>query len=227
MFDLEQSIADWRRQMLAAGVKTPVPLDELQIHLREEIEQQMKSGLDGQQAFQVAVEKIGRAPELSREFKKTGSPLDVPAIAMLAANVSFALALICQLISCSPMAFAFVFAPGARLSLPMRVLPLLVFIVTIAATVIGWEYFHKFLPVIPNQQLRRAVGIMGYVGCLLWIRFVVFQLPAGLPESTLESVRSVPLILFLLGSEWTIVALLGGIGHGLGKAARGKIAAVA
>ena len=43
MFDLEQSIADLRRQMLAAGIKTPVPLEELEIHLREEIEQQSKS----------------------------------------------------------------------------------------------------------------------------------------------------------------------------------------
>ena len=37
MFDLEQSIAEWRRQMLAAGIKTPVPLEELEIHLREDI----------------------------------------------------------------------------------------------------------------------------------------------------------------------------------------------
>lgn len=35
MFDLEQSIAEWRRQMLAAGIKTPVPLEDLEIHLRE------------------------------------------------------------------------------------------------------------------------------------------------------------------------------------------------
>ena len=45
MPDLEKSIAEWRRQMLAAGIKTPVPLEELEIHLREEIEQQMKSGI--------------------------------------------------------------------------------------------------------------------------------------------------------------------------------------
>ena len=32
MFDLEQAIADWRRQMLAAGIKTPVPLEELKSH---------------------------------------------------------------------------------------------------------------------------------------------------------------------------------------------------
>ena len=42
MLDLEQSIAEWRRQMLAAGLKTPVPLEELESHLRDEIEQQTK-----------------------------------------------------------------------------------------------------------------------------------------------------------------------------------------
>jgi len=41
MFDLEQSISDWRRQMLAAGIWTPVPLDELETHLRTDIGQQM------------------------------------------------------------------------------------------------------------------------------------------------------------------------------------------
>ena len=44
MFDLEKSIADWRTQMLAAGIKSPVPLEELESHLREEITQQTKSG---------------------------------------------------------------------------------------------------------------------------------------------------------------------------------------
>jgi hypothetical protein len=70
MFDLEQSIADWRKQMLAAGIKTPVPLEELEIHLREEIEQQMKLGLNEQEIFNSAVQKIGQAGSLKTEFKK-------------------------------------------------------------------------------------------------------------------------------------------------------------
>jgi len=41
MFDLEEKIAEWRRQMLVAGIKTPAPLDELEGHLREEIELQI------------------------------------------------------------------------------------------------------------------------------------------------------------------------------------------
>src|SRR5476651_1510317 len=70
MFDLEQSIAEWRTQMLAAGIKTPVPMEELEIHLREEMERQMKSGLNEAKAFDVSVQKIGQAEPLKVEFKK-------------------------------------------------------------------------------------------------------------------------------------------------------------
>src|SRR5271154_1032901 len=70
MFDLEKSIADWRKQMLAAGVKTPVPLEELEIHLREEIERQMKSGLNEQKAFEISVQQIGQSEKIEIEFKK-------------------------------------------------------------------------------------------------------------------------------------------------------------
>ena len=75
MFSLEQAIADWRRQMLAAGIKTPVPLEELEIHLREETEQQMKSGLSEQAAFEMTVRQIGRAEVLKTEFVKAGETI--------------------------------------------------------------------------------------------------------------------------------------------------------
>ena len=70
MFNLEQSIADWRKQMLAAGIKTPVPLEELEIHLREEIERQMKSGLSEQNAFEISTRQIGTASMMKNEFEK-------------------------------------------------------------------------------------------------------------------------------------------------------------
>jgi hypothetical protein len=76
MFDLDQSIAEWRQQMLAAGIKTPVPLDELESHLREEIERQMKSGPNEQEAFTAAAQKLGQASALKREFQK-GYPLTI------------------------------------------------------------------------------------------------------------------------------------------------------
>jgi hypothetical protein len=70
MFDLEQSITEWRRRMLAAGIKSPAPLEELESHLREEIEKQVRSGLNDQMAFAIALERIGEVAILRNEFKK-------------------------------------------------------------------------------------------------------------------------------------------------------------
>jgi hypothetical protein len=70
MFNLEQAILEWRRQMLSAGVKTPVPLDELENHLRDDVEQKIRSGLSEQQAFDAAVQQVGCANVLKAEFKK-------------------------------------------------------------------------------------------------------------------------------------------------------------
>ncbi|HSY42624.1 MAG TPA: hypothetical protein VK811_01860, partial [Candidatus Acidoferrum sp.] len=69
MFNLEQSIMEWRQQMLATGIKTSA-LDELESHLREEIEQQVRLGVHGQRAFDTAIQKIGPARELKTEFSK-------------------------------------------------------------------------------------------------------------------------------------------------------------
>ena len=70
MFNLEPSIAEWRRRMLAAGIKTPVPLEELESHLRDDIEQQMRSGSNAQQAFEAAVQRLGHANEIRSQFKQ-------------------------------------------------------------------------------------------------------------------------------------------------------------
>ena len=70
MFDLEKSIAGWRRQMSAAGIAPPALLDELESHLREEIEQRLKTGADEHAAFAGALAQIGGAAMLKDEFRK-------------------------------------------------------------------------------------------------------------------------------------------------------------
>lgn len=57
--------------MLAAGIQSPAPLEELESHLREDMEQQMKSGLNEQMAFEIAVLRIGQPKVLKNEFKKS------------------------------------------------------------------------------------------------------------------------------------------------------------
>jgi hypothetical protein len=89
-----------------------------------------------------------------------------------------------------------------------------VYAITVVTSILSWRYNHKLLPVIHNQLFRRAVGLACYGGCLLWIRFGIFHFPPGGP-----SLRSLLLPAFIFGMEWTVMAILGGVGHGLEKAA--------
>jgi Clp amino terminal domain, pathogenicity island component len=75
MFDLRRAIADWRKEMLAAGIKSPVLLEELESHLREEIEQQTRDGISVAQAFESAVRNLGQPVILKKEFTKSNHGL--------------------------------------------------------------------------------------------------------------------------------------------------------
>ena len=70
MFDLEKAIADWRRLMLALGIKSPVPLEELESHLREEIQRQMQLGLNAARLSESPREKSARLPNSKGNSKK-------------------------------------------------------------------------------------------------------------------------------------------------------------
>lgn len=51
MFDLDENIAEWQRQLVLGGLKTPEILDELECHLREDVKQQTRTGfIDGLEA---------------------------------------------------------------------------------------------------------------------------------------------------------------------------------
>ena len=70
MFDLEQSIDEWRRRMRAAGIQSPEPLEELENHLHEEVRLLVQSGMTEQNAFETAVSRMGAAKALKTEFTK-------------------------------------------------------------------------------------------------------------------------------------------------------------
>ncbi|HWD94745.1 MAG TPA: hypothetical protein VG938_20615 [Verrucomicrobiae bacterium] len=70
MSKLNRAIAEWRRKMSGAGIKSPVVLDELEDHLREDVEGQIRSSADVEQAFNRAVERIGKSDRLVEEFRK-------------------------------------------------------------------------------------------------------------------------------------------------------------
>jgi len=70
MFNLEQSIANWRRELSVSGIDTPRVLDELESHLRGEIQKQLRSDADLERAFASAISRIGSADQLKAEFAK-------------------------------------------------------------------------------------------------------------------------------------------------------------
>src|SRR6267143_1689576 len=70
MFNLEQSISEWRGQMLSAGVNNPDIVDELESHLREDWARRVQSGESEEQAFEGAVQGVGQASLLKHEFAK-------------------------------------------------------------------------------------------------------------------------------------------------------------
>jgi len=221
MFDLEQSIAEWRRQMLAAGIKTPVPLEELESHLRDEIERHLRQGSNPAKAFEVAVEKLGPAGELKNEFRQTGETLDARFVTLAG-------------VAC--VVVAFVFSLWILLALFVRPemswLGRMLGLMGVAALLLNWKFNYIFLPVIRNPMIRTIIGFACCVGCLFWIQFFIAQVVpsmiepingGGLTKSWSLS-NDVSSAVFLWG--WTTMAILGSIGFGLEKAARKSISFV-
>jgi hypothetical protein len=72
MFHLDSAIDEWRRQMGADGLRAGALLDELESHVREDVERQMQSGIKIEQAFGAAVSHLGEPGLLREEFSKIG-----------------------------------------------------------------------------------------------------------------------------------------------------------
>jgi len=60
--------------MAAGGVTSAEVLDELESHLRDDVEEQVRAGADAEKAFDSAIRRIGPAAALRKEFAKFGRP---------------------------------------------------------------------------------------------------------------------------------------------------------
>jgi len=211
MFDLEQSIVEWRKQMLAAGIKTPVPLEELEIHLRDEIEQKMQSGMSGQEAFENAALRIGRADALKTEFNKTGD-----------AKEKFEPALARFVLYSAILAFGWILIMGIHaflkyeMSLAWR-LAGFADMAAITLSVLGRHWLNRIFPVIPDKRVRTIVGItfglLSMSGMVVFMNFI-------LPNFELTEGQLTVVVLWSL----TLMAALGAVWAGLEEAARKQIA---
>jgi hypothetical protein len=212
MFDLEQSIADWRRQMLAAGIKTPVPLEELEIHLREDIAQQMKTGSNQQDAFTSAVQKLGSAHTVQTEFMKVDKTHSALKWKLMEIGLTLATILV-------PLLFGGIVLKRASF-IDMTVAEELSSLAALAAfSLLAWSgrLGHRLLPVIQNKRIRDAIRFSCCVPLpLWWIVFLNFIVPRH--DFTMGE--------FLVAFTWAFFTPVGaciGLNWGIETAARKEI----
>jgi hypothetical protein len=70
MFNLENTISEWKRRVQQAESVTQDNVDELEEHLREAISGFIQKGLTEEEAFQVASMRLGEHAVLSKEYGK-------------------------------------------------------------------------------------------------------------------------------------------------------------
>ncbi len=207
MFDLEKSIADWRRQMLAAGIKTPSLLEELENHLREEFERQTAMSLDAREAFDFAVQKIGRAHALKREFTKIVLPLETRFVKLASIACGFTAGMFLLWIVFNLLVIH-------ETNLVERIMGL--FAVTLA--ILCWRYGGRLLPAIPHQRARTVIGFLiclaSVGGIMLFIQSVphLLNVPAG-------TNFPVGRVLMAFVAVWTVAVMLAAVAYRLEDAA--------
>ena len=174
MFDLEQAIADWRQQMLAADIKSPVPLDELETHLRDEIEQQAKAGLSEEEALKAAVKNLGPAPMLQPEFKKVKARRAIGWSDERAESLDqIGLAVFPYLLTLTFLCpVAFVFFKGGNSVLELMTFgqqaSCLLAIATALLFLWGGRLGYRLFPVIRDKRTRNAIGYSVLALLALW-----------------------------------------------------------
>lgn len=103
MFELDKEIDSWCKIFRHSGSLTEAEIDELKDHLCCEIERQQGNGLPIEQAFTVAIEKLGNTEEIGKAFSISRSyPARlsqlVAGVCMKSSNITFDLYLVCTIL---------------------------------------------------------------------------------------------------------------------------------
>jgi len=234
MFNLDQAITEWRRQMIAGGIKTSAVLDELESHLREDAERQMHSGMNQRQVFEAAARRIGDSDLLKAEFAKIAGlqkvrPAQVIGIGCSVFAGLYSLLLVPHLFTIHEL------SPGQRV-LGMAAVALTLF------SVASWRFSYRYLPAIRNHRARKAAGLVCGVAGLAWVLIFAYLLPNVIVPfflnggASADSIRGSVLIglrhaspegfwaVFMIGISllWALAlaSVLGSMAHGLEEAAR-------
>lgn len=220
MFNLETAIAKWRQQMRAAGIKTPVPLEELESHLREDIERQMSIGINAGTAFKTAAQRMGQSDLLKAEFSKVTGIKGV--------QWGKVVGVICCLAALPLPAWAVPrFLTVPELTTSERLLGSAAVLLTFLSLA-SWRFSYRFLPVIHDREKRLKTTITFGLGGLAWfyvfvvLLFTVIVRRLFSPSSAWQTGELGPNFNMGVAALWAmaLTAVLGGIAYGLEEAAR-------
>jgi hypothetical protein len=164
MFNLENAVSEWRKRMLAAGVKQRTSLDELEEHLRSDVEQQTRSsGIDTEAAFSNAVARIGAPTQVRDEFRKARPRIGAAFEPLMSAGATL---LIVSTLGFCALAFSIL-----HIDIVQQIVGLVgvSFILFVACS---WRRLIAHVPVAKNLSTRFCL----YVLCFA----LAFVCPAGL-----------------------------------------------
>jgi hypothetical protein len=214
MFNLEQAITEWRRRMTAGGIKAPVPLDELESHLREEIERQMKAGLNETEALEISIQKIGQARTLQNEFKKVDAASEERAWKLKQRLGMISVSLVSAGMGCEVL-----FKPGALSQMNSgQQLSSLAAIATFTLLTWAGRLGYRLFPAIRVKRIRGVVLCSVAVPVMVW--WIVF-LNIVAPHYDFNVGQ---FFLALLWAFLTPAGILAGFALGIEIAAQKKVA---
>lgn len=202
--------------MLAAGIQAPVPLEELESHLREEIERQKGMGLEGAEAFVLAVQIIGPAPAVQAEFEKVRGR--DPGRAWKQKQIVFVTGL-CAVSMFILICLVFKIGSFSQIT-PAQQLSGLAAITVMILLAGGGPLARRFFPVIHSRPVRDAIGIFFGLVVMIWYAVFAFVVLPRL-DGTLSQ-----LIVTVLWSTMVPTGALGGLIAGIETAARRKAALI-
>jgi hypothetical protein len=202
MFNLDQAIANWKRQLAASGLTQTQALDELESHLREEVQRQITSGKSPERAFEIAIARLGDPNALKNEFNKTRPARG----AMEKLRIAIALLLGAFVAFLGVAAFILCYSTLLdRLTLAATV-------ICILAIARYWPLAIPYLPAIPERKKRNTVSAV----CMLaGFGIANFVSQVVLPHYVHQNENVTPSIFFLVSIP---VALGFALGCGIHRA---------
>ncbi len=131
MDTIERRIDEWRGRLSLAGHLSAERLAELETHLRDSMDELKNRGLDEEEAFIVAIRRVGNLDELAGEFARAGSDGEWRRMALEAGpsgirerRIDFVIAVMCALLSAAlaklPELFGFAFISDESASVWLR-----------------------------------------------------------------------------------------------------------